>query len=92
MKFPGMSIMTIGEVAIFARTLKGDGYTTEESLEFMQGIDSCLLIQASAAIINRMSGKRKHNSKKSRDILHDAAMQIPIPERFINTNENEDKL
>lgn len=81
--------MTLSEVKVFARTLIDDGYTTEESLEFMEGIDRCLNIQASASLINRFAGKAKWNRKTARELLFDTAMQIPIPERFLNNNENE---
>jgi hypothetical protein len=84
--FPGFSQMTTSEVMVFAKTLKEDGYTTEEALDFMEGIDTCLSIQASASIINRFSGKASWNRKTARQIVYDTALQIPIPERFI---ENE---
>lgn len=88
-KFPGMSQMTISEVKVFAETLVKDGYTTEEALEFMEGIDRCLNIQASASIINRFTGRAKWNRKTAREVLFEIAMQIPIPERFINENQEE---
>lgn len=88
-KFPGMSQMTNSEVKVFAKSLKADGYTTEEALAYMEGIDQCLNIQASAAIINRFVGKSKWNKKTARDIIHDTAMKIPIPERFENQIEEE---
>lgn len=84
--FPGFTRMTTSEVKVFAKTLIKDGYTMEEALNFMEGIDNCLNIQASASIINRFCGKRKYNSKKARDILHGAAMLIPVPKRFLNNN------
>ena len=85
--FPGFSQMSVSEVKVFAKMLKKDGYIAAEIMDFLEGIDKCLTLQASASIINRFAGKRKHNNKKARDIIHDAAMQIPIPERFINQEE-----
>ncbi len=85
--FPGFSRMSISEVKVFAKTLKDDGYTTAEALEFMEGIDRCLSVQALAPVINRFTGQRKWNRKKARDILYETALQIPIPERFLNNND-----
>jgi hypothetical protein len=82
--FPGFSQMTTSEVLVFAKTLKGEGYTTEEALKFMKGIDTCLSIQASASIINSFAGKSKWNKANANQIIFDTALQIPIPERFIN--------
>ncbi|GAB6119611.1 hypothetical protein [Dysgonomonas termitidis] len=87
--FPGFSQMTTSEVSVFAKTLMNDGYTLEEALEFMEGIDRCLVIQASASLINRFAGKARWNRKTAKQVLFDTAMQIPIPERFLNNNENE---
>lgn len=84
--FPGFSHMTTSEVKVFAKTLKSDGFTTEEALGFLEGIDKCLSVQASAPIINRFAGKSKWNKKKAKEILFETALRIPIPERFI---ENE---
>ena len=81
--FPGFSRMTTSEVKVFAKTLVEDGYTAEEALEFMEGIDRCLVIQDSMSLINRFAGKAKWNRKTARDVLFEAAMQIPIPERFL---------
>lgn len=86
-----MSIMTVGEVGVFARILKDDGYTTEESLEFLQGLDRCLTIQASAAMINRFVGKAKWNRKTARHLLFKTAMQIPIPVRFLCKTDEQDQ-
>ena len=85
--FPGLSQMTTSEVKVFAKTLVADGYTPEEALAFMEGIDKCLSVQASAAMINRFAGKSKWNRKTARQVLFDTAMQVPIPERFINQEE-----
>lgn len=86
--FPGMSQMTTSEVKVFAKTLKDEGYTTEEALEFMEGIDRCLNIQASASMINRFSGRSKWNRKTAREVLFETAMQIPILERILNKEED----
>lgn len=75
--------MTTSEVKVFAKTLKSDGYTAEEALDFMEGIDRCLSVQASAPIINRFAGKSNWNKKKAKQILFETALQIPIPERLI---------
>lgn len=88
--FPGFNQMTTSEVKVFARSLKSDGFTTEEALEFLEGIDKCLSIQASASIINRFTGKTTWNNKKARQILCDTANQIPIPERFIDNQQNKE--
>jgi len=88
-KFPGLTQMTMSEVKVFAKSLVDDGYTPEEALEYIEGIDRCLTIQASASIINRFVGKAKWNKKTARQLLFDTAMQIPIPERFLNNPENE---
>ncbi|MDR1716469.1 MAG: hypothetical protein LBS20_11560 [Prevotella sp.] len=88
--FLGFSQMTTSEVSVFAKTLINDGYTLEEALDFMEGIDRCLVIQASASLINRFAGKAKWNRKTAKQVLFDTAMQIPIPERFINIEENEE--
>jgi hypothetical protein len=87
--FPGFSRMTTPEVKVFAETLVREGYTPEEALDFMEGIDRCLSIQASASIINRFAGKAKWNRKTARQVLFETAMQIPIPERFLNNPEKE---
>jgi len=90
--FPGFSRMTVSEVKIFAKTLMADGYTPEEALDFMEGIDNCLVVQASAALINRFAGKSKWNRKTARQVLFNTAMMVPIPERFLiqeNEEENE---
>lgn len=87
--FPGFSQMTTSEVKIFAKSLKSDGYTTEEALDFMEGVDKCLSIQASASIINRFAGKSSWNKKKAKQILFETANQIPIPERFIENEQNK---
>jgi len=87
--FPGFSRMTTSEVSVFAKTLMNDGYTLEEALEFMEGIDRCLVIQASASLINRFAGKAKWNRKTAKQVLFDTAMQIPIPEKILNNNEKE---
>ncbi|MBF0578186.1 hypothetical protein [Dysgonomonas sp. GY617] len=85
--FPGFSQMTTSEVKVFAKSLIDEGYTTEEALDFMEGIDRCLNILASASIINRFAGKAKWNRKSARQLLFDTAMQIPIPTRFQNIKE-----
>lgn len=85
--FPGFSRMTISEVKVFTRMLIEDGYTTEEALEYMEGIDKCLSVQASMSLINRFAGKIKWNKKTAREVLFETAIQIPIPERFININQ-----
>jgi len=88
--FPGFSRMTVSEVKVFAKTLLDEGYTHEEALDYMEGIDRCLNIQASTALINRFVGKAKWNRKTARQILFETAMQIPIPERFLNNSEKEE--
>lgn len=85
--FPGLSQMTTSEVKVFAKSLIKEGFTSEEALDFMEGIDRCLSIQVSFSLINRFAGKSKWNKKTARQILHDTAMQIPIPDRYKNTNE-----
>lgn len=85
--FPGLSQMTTSEVKVFAKLLIDEGYTTGEALDFMEGIDRCLNIQISAALINRFAGKAQWNRKTARQLLFDTAMQIPIPERFKNIKE-----
>lgn len=87
--FPGFSQMTASEVTVFAKTLIADGYTPEEALDFMEGIDNCLVVQASAALINRFTGKSKWNKKTARQVLFDTVMMVPIPERFL-IQENEE--
>lgn len=89
--FPGMSQMTTSEVKAFARLLIEDGYTAEEALGFMEGIDRCLAIQASASLVNRFAGKAKWNRKTARQLVFDTAMHIPIPERFLKDNEENQK-
>ncbi len=81
--FPGFSRMTISEVKVFAKMLVEDGYTPEEALEYIEGIDKCLTVQASMSLINRFAGKATWNKKTARDVLFETAMQIPVPERFI---------
>lgn len=85
--FPGFSQMTVSEVKIFAKMLRDDGYTTAEALEFMEGIDQCLSVQASASLINRFAGQKKWNKKKAKDVLFETALRVPIPERFLNNND-----
>lgn len=82
----------MSEVKVFAKTLAKDGFTTKEAMDFLKGIDDCLSVQASQSIINRFTGKKKW-SKKARQIIYDTAMQIPIPDRFLNekTDKENDK-
>lgn len=85
--FPGLSSMTVSEVRVWAKMLKTEGYTPEEALDYIQGIDCCLNVQANMSIINRFAGKKKHNKANAREILAETALRIPTPERFLNNNE-----
>lgn len=84
--FLGFNRMTTEEVAIWAKMLQKDGFTSQEIIAYLEGIDNCLTIQASMSILNSHRGKIKRNRITAKEVLYQAATNVPIPERFIEND------
>ena len=76
--FPGLSIMTVEEVRVMAKVCQAEGDNPEKISEIINCMDDCLSILKSAAIINRMRGKRKWNRQSARDIVAQRVLQTDL--------------